>query len=223
VDYKVNDLGDDRVGYVSAHADLALRPEDSDVALYPPEQFHAELQVRTLAQHLWSEMAHDTVYKSAGAVSTDLRRRTNLMAGLIEVADNEFSRIDDELATQPGMDEANILKALERQYFKLSARRSNPDLSFAIIQLLGPLYQGARAWDAHFKGFFAQHEQLLRHVFDRAGQNPELHSPLLFQPEVLMVYDLLKSTPWTVRQVWNQRFPDKELEYLAIEFGEVLH
>jgi ppGpp synthetase/RelA/SpoT-type nucleotidyltranferase len=45
--------------------------------------FWAELQVRTLAQRLWSEMSHDTVYKNDGMVAKlapDVQRLVVLMA-----------------------------------------------------------------------------------------------------------------------------------------------
>ena len=65
-------------------------------ARFPGGRFRAELQVRTLAQHLWSEMSHDTTYKSGTVVEPELKRRVNLLAGLIEIADREFSRLQEE-------------------------------------------------------------------------------------------------------------------------------
>src|ERR1700688_1296455 len=67
---------------------------------YPPNTFWAELEVRTLAQHVWCEMSHDSVYKNdemVAALPDDIKRRVNLMAGQIEVADREFDRLDSEL------------------------------------------------------------------------------------------------------------------------------
>ena len=52
------------------------------------------------------------------------------------MADNEFSRIDDEMSKMPDMAEFMILKALERQYYKLSVRPGNTDLSFEVIRHL---------------------------------------------------------------------------------------
>ena len=42
----------------------SLRGDDPAALEYPPASFWAEVQVRTLAQHLWSEMTHDSFYKN---------------------------------------------------------------------------------------------------------------------------------------------------------------
>jgi hypothetical protein len=41
----------------------------------------------------------------------------------------------------------------------------------------------------------------------------------LFQPEVLMIYDLLLSEPNETQRVWNQNYPEPELERIANAFG----
>jgi hypothetical protein len=41
----------------------------------------------------------------------------------------------------------------------------------------------------------------------------------LFQPEVLMIYDLLYSEPTETQRVWNQNYPEPELERIANAFG----
>src|SRR5437867_569104 len=100
-DNKLGLLGADRVGYRSIHLDdFRFKEKDPAAAHYPPATFKLELQVRTLAQDLWSEMSHDSVYKSdewVNRLPADVRRRVNLMAGQIEVADREFNRLGEEL------------------------------------------------------------------------------------------------------------------------------
>jgi putative GTP pyrophosphokinase len=59
-DEKGRALKHDRVGYLSTHVDVCLRKGDRSTRRFPPTRFRAELQVRTLGQHLWSEMSHDT-------------------------------------------------------------------------------------------------------------------------------------------------------------------
>jgi putative GTP pyrophosphokinase len=57
------------------------------------------VQIRTVLQHAWAEFEHDIRYK--GTVpeehAHDLDRRFTLAAGLIELADREFSAIRDRL------------------------------------------------------------------------------------------------------------------------------
>jgi hypothetical protein len=63
------------------------------------EQQPASVQVRTVLQHAWAEFEHDIRYK--GSIpeehAADLDRRFTLAAGLLELADREFTAIRDRL------------------------------------------------------------------------------------------------------------------------------
>ncbi len=83
-----------RFGYASRHV---LVEADADATSL--EGHRASVQVRTVLQHAWAEFEHDIRYK--GTVPTehapDLDRRFTLAAGLLELADREFSTIRDRL------------------------------------------------------------------------------------------------------------------------------
>ena len=58
------------------------------------------------------------------------------MSGLIEVADREFDRLNRETALESGVE---LYVKLEAHYYKLTARRPDPELSLEVIRLLMPL------------------------------------------------------------------------------------
>src|SRR5262249_26517335 len=60
------------------------------------EDFHAEIQVRTVIQHAWSSISHALNYKQELAVPSLLQRRLNRIAGLFELADEEVVGIRDQ-------------------------------------------------------------------------------------------------------------------------------
>jgi len=207
------------VGYLSVHGAIRYRARDGEAYEYPPDQFSAELQVRTLAQHLWSEMAHDSVYKNDETLQplpNQLKRRIYILAGTIELADEEFNRIEREMPLVPEID---FLRALERQYYKLTTRRGDSETSLEVIRLLSPLYKTElRQTVAHLVDFCSSHEDTLRVVYANANGLSD-RSAFLFQPEALMIYHLLETDQLATRKLWNEHYPEKELERIANAFG----
>ena len=78
----------DSFGYNSLHYICRL----------PGYDFRFELQLRTTLQHAWAAINHDTGYKSGVEIPREYMRQMSRLAGLLEMADDEFSRIRLELA-----------------------------------------------------------------------------------------------------------------------------
>lgn len=205
-------------GYQGTHCVVKLRAEDTDQAVY--NDCICEVQVRTLSQDLWSEMAHELSYKAVTNIPHEMQRRINILSGLIEMADNEFSRLNREITDLPEVPELKILEALQRQFWKLSARPWDKALSVEVIRALRPLYGGMNEgeWTVYFERFYDERKNDLSFIF---GQQRELEdrSAFLFQPEVLMIFDRLSADADAIQHVWRQHFPERELEKLAALWG----
>lgn len=95
---KSEDLGLDKVGYKSVHYVGTL--SDNRTNLTENKKFKGlkfEIQVRTILQHSWAEIEHDRNYKFGGELPSKIQRRFKLLAGLLELADNEFNNISQEI------------------------------------------------------------------------------------------------------------------------------
>lgn len=64
-----------------------------------PERACFEVQVRTVLEHAWAEIEHDLGYKATEAIPLAVRRRLSRLAGLLELADQEFGAIRTDLET----------------------------------------------------------------------------------------------------------------------------
>ncbi|KAA8663133.1 GTP pyrophosphokinase [Vibrio gigantis] len=89
----------DRFGYMSLH--LVAEHADTRTNLPEYKKFKGikfEIQIRTILQHAWAEIEHDIGYKSSSQVPVSLRRRFSRLSGLLELADEEFFGIRNEIS-----------------------------------------------------------------------------------------------------------------------------
>ena len=95
---KADLLGSDKFGYRSIHfiCDIGKSRENlPEFNLFKGLCF--EVQIRTALSHAWAEIEHDRGYKLSGELPTHLKRRFNLLSGLLESADLEFNRLTEEI------------------------------------------------------------------------------------------------------------------------------
>jgi len=77
----------DRFGYMSLHY----------ICRHPDFPYRFEVQMRTILQHAWANMNHDTGYKTDVEVPVEYMRNMNRLAGMLELVDEQFSRIRTEI------------------------------------------------------------------------------------------------------------------------------
>lgn len=102
-------LDPDRFGYLSMHHVVRLHPTRRALTEYRrfPE-LKAEIQTRSILQHAWAEIEHDLGYKAGNEVPRHIRRRFSRVAGLLELADQEFEVIRADLAKYEARVEGEI-------------------------------------------------------------------------------------------------------------------
>lgn len=92
---RLDDL--DSFGYQSLHFVVSLNESRAKLSEYARfAGLKAEIQIRTLLQHAWAEIEHDRGYKGGRFAPSEFQRRFSSLAGLLEVADEEFRRLRDD-------------------------------------------------------------------------------------------------------------------------------
>lgn len=98
-------------GYRSVHYIISFKPgvfPNKDVPLeIPPILYNnqlfpnnrAEVQVRTILEHAWADLAHDLEYKSGFEIPAKWKREFAGVAAMLETADKSFTRIKQGLKT----------------------------------------------------------------------------------------------------------------------------
>lgn len=122
---KADDLGDSRVGYQSLHLVCTLGNKRRSLPEYEAlADLKFEIQIRTILQHAWAELAHDGSYKFSGELPPKLQRKLNLQAGVLELVDEQLEEIstnikkyERELSKSKSKLQAEGLNALSFEQF----------------------------------------------------------------------------------------------------------
>ncbi|MFB9262524.1 GTP pyrophosphokinase family protein [Bradyrhizobium erythrophlei] len=91
-------LGSDRIGYRSVHFVCELGRHRTNLPEYEGlAGMKFEIQLRTVLQHAWAELAHDRSFKLGLDLPKAIQRKLNLHAGMLEVVDSAFDEIAREI------------------------------------------------------------------------------------------------------------------------------
>lgn len=87
-------LSDNKFGYESVHYEAKLKREYCTPDIYDKlNNLIVEIQVRTLAQHLWAAASHYLNYKERKDVGEQLQRPLSRISALLEQVDEEYGRL----------------------------------------------------------------------------------------------------------------------------------
>ena len=91
-------LDPDKFGYLSLHYVVSISKERERLDEYKRfKNKKIEIQIRSVLQHAWAEIEHDIGYKSTIEVPKHIRRQFSRLAGILELADEGFVKIKEEL------------------------------------------------------------------------------------------------------------------------------
>jgi ppGpp synthetase/RelA/SpoT-type nucleotidyltranferase len=154
-------LDPDRFGYLSVHYVCEL--DQTRRGLTEHKRFAGlklEVQIRSVLQHAWAEIEHDLGYHTEGALPRDVRRRFSQLAGVLEMADQGFGEIRQELAVyKKAVEKDPITNAGIDRDSLLAFMRSNP-LVKELDQHLARNFNGLEEATPEFAGVIAEELQI---------------------------------------------------------------
>ncbi len=91
-------LSTNQLGYRSVHFVCQIGDARSSLPEFDQlSELKFEIQVRTVLQHAWAELAHDSKYKFAGKLPREIERKLYLYAGMLEIADRGFEEVAGQI------------------------------------------------------------------------------------------------------------------------------
>lgn len=91
-------IDSDRFGYLSSHYVVKLAGNRAKLPEYKKyKDLLVEIQIRTILQHAWAAIEHDLGYKSNTEIPKNIRRKFSRLAGLLELADEQFDEIKKQI------------------------------------------------------------------------------------------------------------------------------
>lgn len=90
-------LKSNEFGYLSNHYVVKINSKRTNLPEWKQfKLFCAEIQLRTVLQHSWAAISHELEYKNKNDVPDILKRKLYRLAGLFELADEQFGEVKSE-------------------------------------------------------------------------------------------------------------------------------
>jgi len=155
-----------------------------------------EVQIRTLLQHAYSELSHDTVYKTKQNVKPIIKRLVARSMAMIETTDFIFKEVNDKMIEENNEKSNNLLPMIRDQYTKIRMPEENKKIQELIIDAYEEIIKQIKS------------EDLLAFINGNIGIikeqiNSKYNTQLLFrQPVILLMYYLVNKHPHKVGVDW---------------------
>lgn len=180
-----------------------------------PADTPCEVQIKTLLQHAYSELTHDTIYKPQIEATPAMHRNAAKAMALLEATNDYFEKVAEDVnealtsVRQMTADLSSVYRA---------AVGLDPKPTVLEGLLLSAYENGApREYVPQIEEMLKENPFIVERIKDRIGQK----NPLFSQPSVLLVYLLISQSPRRAMAVWPLTLG--EMEPLLNDFGESIH
>ncbi len=216
VEYKEDDLDFNELNYTSNHYDLKVKEEKFHI-----DYFHSikdlvfEVQVRTINQHAWSSTAHILTYKKDIEIPKGFKRRVYRLLSLYEIADDEFSSVNELLFDEKNSLVYKFIKQLEGKVFRFCRVDFDRALSIDNFNKLLSKFDDNKKVSLleTVDKFIKSKEEKLERVFI---ENTErfYKIPIITQPEIFLIFYMMEKHENVLEEIYSNEMDWSELEIL---------
>ncbi len=223
-EYKQEELDFDKLGYISNHYDLTIKPNISDFTQFKKyKNIIFEVQVRTLNQHAWSNTAHKLSYKQSINLPPKVKRKIYRLLSLYEIADDEFSSVNELLSKRPDNLSYALINRLEGKIFKFANIDYDREISVFNFNILLSYFTDKNQeyiFD-NIETFISANSNKISNIFTE-NKNRYYEIPILTQPEIFLIWFALEYFEFSIIENWEDNFALSELEQVALLWGKTI-
>lgn len=193
--------------YKSHHYILRNKAVIADI----PENTAVEIQIRTLLQHAYSELTHDTIYKPNTIAAPEVKRSVAKCMALIEVADQLFGEVNTALRKSTNQFNTIINDSIELLRDKVSLTPDDKICNLILDAYLPDveIYNGQS-----LRKFLLEYSFILDKIKERSK-----FKYLYKQPIIIFLYMLVQSKRKIVKARWPLSLPDLEEIFTDLGFS----
>ena len=222
IENKIKNYHPETQGYKGVHLDTKLKPTDESFKKFRGLFF--EIQIRTMCDHVWADIYHDFGYKPENMPTDDMRRELYCLGGVLEIADNCFSKIHSDVMSNDILSPHFMLDFLTDPFFQFFASSYRINYSLENLKFFMPLLNknGINSVDDFKKEItaFVEKKKNLLEVISEERRNEFLRNPLISQPEILIIFYLIDNDRHLLKKEWGKQFSMKYLEDLSTWWGK---
>lgn len=204
---KLETCDDKTFGYLSIHYDISSKKAEAKPLI-------CELQLRTICQNAWSELAHILSYKPETELPKDIKREVNALSALMEIADNQFQFILDMINELPVTNPTRILRTLDGFFYSHIGAWYDSEMSRYFLDDIARIYsQDENIINILYIFLEQKGDEIARVAKDRKD--------ILFfsQPEIVLILERLEKKPLMLEEYWEGKYPIEQLEAVANAWG----
>ena len=207
IEKKKEQIDFNRLDYQSNHYDVSIK---TDIIDFDDSDFIFEIQVRTMNQHAWANSAHILYYKQDIELPDEMKHRIYRLLSLYELADEEFSKVNEYLKSHKNDIVYALLRKLEGKVYKYALTDFDRELSVKQMKSILNFFTSEEQIkiENEIEDFIKKNNTKIQHIYDD-NRNRYAEISFLTQPEIFVIFWGLTYRQFSITDNWC--FDDDEL------------